>query len=306
MKFGVSFNCNDSISDSVKKSIELERLGLDYVWVSDLPSQRYAPAVCAAIAQVTSKIRIGLGLISPFLHKSQQIASSLTTLIESYGPRFDLCIGPGDRDELYKVGIDLKDHKNIVQSLLNSRKEISTLLQKRGIESRIWLGAQGPKLLRLVSSFDGVLLNYSSIEMVKWALKIIKEEDIDLPISIGIFSPSYVYKKINPKIQNMLHYASAVVALGTSKVVLKEFQLDQDLEPAIIEYRSKSLDESVLSLIPQDIIKKFSIFISQDEIPKYINELKNLGVEHVAFSYPQGYSIETIKELSEGLSRLQK
>ncbi len=306
MKFAVGLNSNDSISDAVKKSIELERLDLDYVWISDLPSQRYAPAVCAAIAKVTSKIKIGLGLISPFLHTSQQIASSLTTLIESYGSRFELCIGPGDRDELYRVGVDLKNHKNILQSLLNSREEISTILQNRGIESKIWLGAQGPQLLRLASSFDGVLLNYSSIEMVEWALKIMKEEDINLPRSIGIFSPSYVYKKINPKIQRMLQYATAIVALGTSKVVLKEFLLDQDLKPARIEYKSKSLDATILELIPQDIIKKFSIFISQDELPKYINELKNLGVEHVAFSYPQGYSIETIKELSEGLSKVQK
>jgi hypothetical protein len=303
MKFAVSLNSNDSISDVVKKSIELDRLGLDYVWVSDLPSQRYAPAVCAAIAKVTSKIRIGLGLISPFLHTSQQIASSLTTLIESYGSRFDLCIGPGDRDELYRVGVDLKNHKNISQSLLNSREEISTLLQKRGIESRIWLGAQGPKLLKIVSVFDGVLLNYSSIEMIEWSLNTIKEV-IDVPRSIGIFSPSYVYEKINPKIQKMLHYTAATVALGTSKTVLKEFLLDESLEPARIAHKLKSLDESILNLIPQNIIKKFSIFISQDELPIYIQELKRLGVEHVAFSYPQGYSLGTIKELSEALSKL--
>jgi 5,10-methylenetetrahydromethanopterin reductase len=304
MKFAVSLNSNDSISDAVKKSIELDRLGLDYVWVSDLPSQRYAPAVCAAIAQATSKIRIGLGLISPILHTSQQIASSLTTLIESYGSRFDLCIGPGDRDELYRVGVDLKNHKNILQSLLNSREEISTILKNRGLESRIWLGAQGPKLLRSVSSFDGVLLNYSTIEMVEWALKIMKEEDIDSPRSIGIFSPSYVYKKINPKIQKRLQYAAAIVALGTSKVVLKEFLLDQDLKPARTEYKSKSLDAKILELIPQDIIKKFSIFLSQDELPNYIQDLNRLGVEHVTFSYPQGYSLETIKELSDALSKL--
>lgn len=303
MKFAVSLNSNDSISDAVKKSIELDRLGLDYIWVSDLPSQRYAPAVCAAIAKVTSKIRIGLGLISPFLHTSQQIASSLTTLIESYGPRFDLCIGPGDRDELYRVGVDLKNHKNILQSLLNSKEDISIRLQKRDIESKIWLGAQGPKLLKIVSAFDGVLLNYSAIEMIEWSLDTIKGV-IDIPRSIGIFSPSYVYEKINPKIQKMLHYAAATVALGTSKTVLKEFLLDESLEPARIAYKSKSLDESILKLIPQNIIKKFSIFISQDELPIYIQELKRLGVEHVAFSYPQGYSLETIKELSEGLSKL--
>ncbi|TRO61852.1 LLM class flavin-dependent oxidoreductase [Candidatus Bathyarchaeota archaeon] len=303
MKFAVSLNSNDSISDAVKKSIELDRLGLDYIWVSDLPSQRYAPAVCAAIAKVTSKIRIGLGLISPFLHTSQQIASSLTTLIESYGPRFDLCIGPGDRDELYRVGVDLKNHKNILQSLLNSKEDISIRLQKRDIESKIWLGAQGPKLLKIVSAFDGVLLNYSAIEMIEWSLDTIKGV-IDIPRSIGIFSPSYVYEKINPKIQKMLRYAAATVALGTSKTVLKEFLLDESLEPARIAYKSKSLDESILKLIPQNIIKKFSIFISQDELPIYIQELKRLGVEHVAFSYPQGYSLETIKELSEGLSKL--
>ena len=139
--------------------------------------------------------------------------------------------------------------------------------------------------------------------MIEWSLNTMKEV-MDIPRSIGIFSPSYVYKKINPKIQKTLHYTAATVALGTSKTVLKEFLLDEGLEPARIAHKSKSLDESILKLIPQNIIKKFSIFISQDELPNYIQELKRLGVEHVAFSYPQGYSLETIKELSEGLSKL--
>jgi hypothetical protein len=304
MKFAVSLNSNDSISDAVKKSLELETLGLDYVWVSDLPNQRYAPAVCAAIANATRKIKIGLGLISPFLHTSQQIASSLTTLIESYGPRFELCIGPGDRDELYRVGVNLRIHKKISLSLLNSREEISSLLQNRDIKCKIWLGAQGPNLLKVASSFYGILLNYSSLEMIKWALDIIKKEAFRKPISIGIFSPSYVYEKIDPKIHKMLDYASAIVALGTSQTVLKEFSLDEDLEPARREYKSKSIDELILKSIPQHIIKKFSIFMPQDELPYYVQELKKLGVEHLAFSYPQGISIETIKELSDGLSRL--
>jgi hypothetical protein len=304
MKFAVSLNSNDSISDTVKKSLELENRDFDYIWVSDLPNQRYAPAVCAAIANATKKIKIGLGLISPFLHTSQQIASSLTTLIESYGPRFELCIGPGDKDELRRVGVDLILHKKISLSLLNSKEEISSSLQKRDIACKIWLGAQGPKLLKLASSFDGILLNYSSLEMIKWALNIIKNEVFEKPSSIGIFSPSYVYEKIDPKIHKMLKYASAIVALGTSQTVLKKFSIYEDLEPARREYKSKSIDESILNLIPQNVIKKFSIFMPQDELPYYVQKLKKLGVEHLAFSYPQGISFETIVELSDALSRL--
>jgi len=75
LKFGLGVNANETITEIIEKSVEAERLEIDYVWVSDLLAQLYAPAVASAIAGKTRKIRIGLGLISPLLHTPNQIAT---------------------------------------------------------------------------------------------------------------------------------------------------------------------------------------------------------------------------------------
>jgi len=305
MKFGIGLNANDPIPDVLAKGLEAERLGLDYVWVSDLPSQRYAPVVASAAALTTHKIRIGLGLISPFLHTPQQIASCLNTLIGSYGGRFELCIGPGDREQLRRVGVDLDALDNIPQHLLKAKKEISQALENRGLECRIWLGAQGSKLLKTAQSFDGVLLNYSSPEMIGWALEVTGKAQGGKPSLVGVFAPSYIYRTFKPEMYKLLQLSSATVAVEASNSVLRRFSLLEALGPARRELLSKPLDSSVLKLIPSEVVEKFSIFKSQDELPTYIGELERLGVEHVVFSYPQGYSIESLGELAEGLSRIR-
>jgi hypothetical protein len=306
MNFGLSLNVNDPAPNSITKSLEAECLGLDYIWVADLPSQRYAPVIASAIASATSRIRIGLGLISPFLHKPQQIASSLITLIESYGGRFDLCMGPGDRDELRRVGIDLDTYKDISQYLVNSRREISDILASRDIRCKIWLGAQGPRLLRVASSFDGVLLNYSSPEMIEWALNVIREVGGQRLGSLGVYAPSYVYERYKPEIYRILQFASAAVALGASNKILREFSLLETLEPLRRELNTRRLDGSVLKSIPSGITDKFSILKSQNELPKYVGELERLGVQYMVFSYPQSHSAQTINELATGLARARE
>jgi len=302
MKFGLALNVNETTLEVQAKSQQAERCGLDYVWISDRPSQRHAPVVTSAVSSATNHIRIGLGLISPFLHTPQQIASSLTTLIESYGARFDLCIGPGDREELRRVGVYLDNIHDLPNLLLSSKEEISKALRKRKLEPKIWLGAQGPKLLRTASSFDGVLLNYSSPEMVQWALETIQEAKGSVPELVGVFAPSYIYRDLNPEIHKILRFASATVALGASDDVLEKFSLLKSLEPARRELQKRPLDKSILELIPSHVIDKFSIFKRQDELPQYIEQLKRLGVKHIVFSYPQSYSAKTTEELSEALT----
>lgn len=302
MKFGLALNVNETTLDVQSKSQQAERCGLDYVWISDLPSQRHAPVVASAVASATDHIRIGLGLMSPFLHTPQQISSSLITLIESYGARFDLCIGPGDREELHKAGVDLDNIHDLPDRLLSSKEEISKLLRKRKLESKIWIGAQGPRLLKIASSFDGALLNYSSPEMVQWAIETIKKADGSMP-ELGVFAPSYVYRDLNPEIHRRLRFASATVALGASRAVLEKFSLLEDLKPARRELQKKPLDKSILELIPSHVIDKFSIFKRQSELHQYIDELGRLGVRHIVFAYPQNYTVKTVDELSQALTK---
>jgi len=225
MKIALGLNFNESPQELVKKGRLAESLRLDMVWIGDLPNERYAPAMAALLAEQTTKIGIGLGLISPLLHKEEHIASSLCTLTDLYGERFELLIGPGDRERLRSVGIEYVKH--MPTRLTNALQEIRDNLEKHNIRCKIFLGAQGPRMLKASRSFDGVLVNLSNIEMVKWALRHIGSVKEDF--EIGVFAPSYIYSNPNSRIEGLALMAAAVVARGASREVMEQARLSRDI-----------------------------------------------------------------------------
>jgi len=305
LKFGLGVNANETIQEIVRKSVEAEKLGIDYVWVPDVPVQLYAPIAASSIAANTKKIQIGLGLLSVFIHTPVQIATSFSTLVEAYGERFELCIGPGDRNLLRRLGISLHHPKGVGNYLLNAKNQIKKKLQKNKVKCRVWLGAQGPKMLEISKFFDGVLLNYAQPDLIKWAVdKVgpVKNKDFQF----GIFSSSYVYQDFDPKIYNLLRISSAIVALGASKAVLERLGLRE----TIVEGRKK-LDKgtpitSIINHIPPKTIQLFSISKPSTELRKYLSEISKMKITHVVFGYPQNYSEETVRDLALALESRRK
>lgn len=302
MKYGLSVNANETVKEIVEKCIELEKLGFDYVWVADLPAQRYSPIIASAIAEKTNKIKIGLGLLSPFLHTSNQIASSLITLVEFYGNRFELCIGPGDKDQLRRAGIFISKFRDLIpEFLLKSKKIIIKEFNKKGIKIPIWLGAQGINILKLSKFFDGVLLNYANPSLIKWALKEMNLSNKN-SIQIGIYTPSYVYfNKKSEDLCTLLRVSSLIVASGASKTVLKRLGLYSKVSSIRKKLIKGLTPEDVLNEFPIEMAKEFSIFMNSNRLNDYILELKSLGINHIVFGYPQNFSLSTIKDLANAL-----
>jgi len=300
LKYGLGVNVNETIHDTVEKSALAERLGYDYVWVSDVPEQRYAPVVASAIASRTKRIKIGLGLLSPFVHSPMQIASSVITLVETYGNRFELCLGPGDRNQLRRIGIDLSQLGGISERLLAARRDIENVLQKQEVKCAIWLGAQGPKMLGIARSFDGVLLNYGSPDLLEWAVDQIghvKAQDFEF----GVYALSYVYAKHNPNVYNLLKASCAAVALGASRSILKKLSIYKEVAKARRESEAGVSLESISASVNTRLVEFFSIHKHPSELNAYLAKLSKIGIENVVFGYPQDYSKMTVRELSRAL-----
>jgi len=300
LKFGLGVNANETVPEIIKKSHEAERLDIDYIWIADAPVQRYAPTIASAIAANTRKVRIGLGLLSPFLLTPTQIANCFCTLLEAYGERFELCIGPGDRNQLKRVGVSLSDPKGIGNFLLDVREQIEKTSQRRKLKGRIWLGAQGPKILEIARFFDGVLLNYAQPSLIKWAIGKIGSAR-KKGFQLGVYAPSYVYKNIDPNVYNLLRISSAVVALGAPKSILKNLNLYEEIMNARKKIDAGFIIESILDEIPPTTIDLFSIFKPSTELRKYLSEMSKMKIDHVVFGYPQNFSQRTITELAQGL-----
>jgi hypothetical protein len=303
MTFGLGLNVNENLTDAVRKSIVAERLGFNYIWISDSPHQLYGPIVAAVVAAKTSQIKIGLGVMSPFLHSPKQIAATVRTLVDAYGPRFELCIGAGDRTQLRHVGIHMIRGDALTSKMIEARKEIASILNKANCREEIWLGAQGPMMLRIAKTFDGVLLNYSKPEMIEWA---IREADGVINSKIGIYAPSYVYTKPKPSICKLAKASAAVVALGASTGTLKRFGIYRKLREVRKMTEAVPSVGNILPLVPDEVVDDFSITMSKSQLPGYLTELKRLGVSHVVFGYPQNHSTKTVKELGRIISKLHE
>lgn len=286
MKYGIHLNSESNIDQVVQKSVEAERLGLDSVWVCDMPSQRYVPVVASAIASKTKRIRIGLGL-SPFLHTNQQIVSAFYSLIKAYGDRFELCLIPGDKNQLRTVGILRESSRGISEFLVLAKSEILTRSKNQGLSFNIGLGAQGPKTLEIAHFFDYVHLNICSPRIIEWAMNEIRKI-VGREIQIGIFAPSYVYTVYDHELYKLLRSSSVAIILGASKRFLKIFGFYGEL----VGSKDK---------IPQNIIDEFSISMPSQKLKDYLSKIESLGIKSTVFSYPQDYSIDTIRDLAKSL-----
>jgi len=305
VKFGLAVNASETVNEAVQKSAEAERRGLDYVWVGDASSERYGPTVASAIAANTKRLRIGLGLLSPYLHSPTQISSGFTTLVELFGERFDLCIGVGDRSQLQRAGVIFPVGFDHLKHLMNAKEAISKRFLRNKIRAKIFLGAQGPKILKIARFFDGVLLNHASPDMVKWAInQIEREKKVDL--EIGIYAPSYVYSHFKEEVYKHLRIASSVVALGASTHVLEHYGVCERLRVARWKLRSGSAIDSVLKEVPKEVVGMFSIHMPSERLPEYIGELVQLGVNQIVLGYPQNFSKETVRDLAKALIQYRR
>lgn len=301
LKCGLGVNTNETLQSVVEKSVASETYGLDYLWISDRPDQLYAPVVASKVASRTKRIRIGLGLMSVFLHDPRHLAMAMNTLCSAYGDRFDLCIGAGDVQQLKRVGINAGDMQDLPSRVLEAKHKIASRLRKRRIKTQIWLGAQGPKMLEAANSFDGVLLNYSKPSMIEWAIAkahLTRKNGT----KVGIYSPSYVHTRLQPDILLLAKISASVVALGAPSVVLQRFGLYEKLLRAREMVKAGSPIDSILDAVPDAVVEDFSVTMPATHLSGYLARLRRLGVSHVAFAYPQNHSIDTVRELKEALN----
>jgi len=295
----VGLNAYETVEEIVDKCVEAERRGLDYVWIGDSPPHLCCPPVAAAVASRTKKIRIGLGLLSPLLHTPDQISGSIITLTEAYGGRFEICLGVGDRSQLSRVGVDAK-HGKVWDQVLKAKRKIARSLRASGVATKIWLGAQGPRMLAASKSFDGVLMNYASPRMVKWAIDRVKPV-ARKDFKFGIYAPSYVYRRWRPEAYRLLRIASAVVALGAPTAVLDELRLSKRLRRAVEDHEAGLRIESVVERVPSEVVDSFSIYTRSSGLRSYLRELSGLGITHIVFGFPQNLSKITIRDLASAL-----
>jgi len=293
--YGLNLKAIDHVDLLVEKGVEVERLGFHILWTYDLPILRYTPLVASAIASKTEEIRIGLGF-TPLLHSLDRITNILYTLTEMHGERFEICLIPGDKNRLHQVGIPWRRFKGVVQRVREEGERLRDRLEEWGLKCRIWLGAQGPRMLGIASSFNGVQLNLCNLEMVKWGLE--KLGGVRDNFSIGIIASSYIYRDFDEEMYDHLRRSSIRVARAASKEVVKAAGVGDALK-AVEESGEdyEKIDGRTLDLL----VEKFTITMPTYRLGEYLSKIEGLEIESFTFSTPQDLSLEAIRDLASAL-----
>ncbi|MBI5879241.1 MAG: LLM class flavin-dependent oxidoreductase [Chloroflexi bacterium] len=105
MKFSIRLNNDLPVERTVALAQAAEQYGFDQFWVSHDLFLRSAWVILSAVAQATTRIRIGTGIVNPYTANLGEIAMGAVTLDELSGGRFNLGIGAGAADFLGWVGI---------------------------------------------------------------------------------------------------------------------------------------------------------------------------------------------------------
>ncbi|MHA2359325.1 MAG: LLM class flavin-dependent oxidoreductase [Candidatus Thorarchaeota archaeon] len=296
MKWGIALNVKDSISQTIEKSLIADRGGIDQVWITDFPALRYAPTVAAVIAEKTSYCRIGVGLVSPFLYSSSHIIQFMTTLIESHGERFDLLLGPGDRFALESIGI-VNTPKAIVEKTKVALREVKRGLLESGHDCKVLLGAQGPKMIELSLKADGVLLNYSDLEMANWAVNQVRDKITD-DFQVGLFPPAFIGHCEKLSDNPAISFSAAMVAIGLGRTVANLFELGSSLKTARMLLKERGgIDKDVVAAVGDDILKRFAFCGTQEQLQEYTEDLEKIGYTNVVFGPPIGMSKKGVENL---------
>lgn len=165
-----------SVAEMLARARLAEQLGVDAVWLVQLPSLRESTSVLAAMAGVTSRVTLGAGVVPYYTRPPVTLAQTAMTIDELSGGRFTLGIGTGHRvTGEWMLGVpagppvaSLREYLTVVSSLVRDGEAHvngtwfnahAVYVSPRRATLPVYLGAFGPALARLAGQIaDGLMV----------------------------------------------------------------------------------------------------------------------------------------------------
>ncbi len=176
LKFSLRLNNDLPLRDYITLAQAAEVVGFDQFWVSNDLFLRSDLVILPAVAQATTRLEIGTGILNPYTIHPAEMAMYAATMDELSGNRFNLGLAAGAGEFLKWVGIEqrvplaaTRETLLAVRGLLQGERVALTGQFMQWEEEAylrftaprvtpIYVGAMGPKMLALSGELaDGVL-----------------------------------------------------------------------------------------------------------------------------------------------------
>ena len=313
MSYGIEFvPGNVNVKQVVNFCKLAESKDIDFAWITNHYNNRHCYPTLAAIAQATTTLKMGPGIMNAFTDTPAAMASFICTLNEISDGRAVLGIGPGDLSTLPKLSIQpekpvarLEEAITVIRKLC-AGEEVSmpnnqffkyggakltgvNLPGKKGIQ--VYVGAQGPKVLELAGKVgDGALINASNPKDFQVAIPIIKKacEAVGKKgFDVGAYTAMSIDMDVK-KARNAAKIVAAFIAAGSPPDLLTRHGLDLNNVAKIKAALSKFDFKTVGELVGDKEIDAFTIAGTPDMVKQKCDDLKKAGVTQIIFGSPLG------------------
>lgn len=310
VKFGIEFVPDTHPQKIVGYSTLAESGGFDYVWITDHYNNRNPYVVLTAIALSTSKINLGPGVTNPYVVNPAWTASAVASLDEVSGGRAVLGLGAGDKVTLSSLGIPFK---RPLSAIMESVEVVRMLWRGEAVKYKgkavelngarlsyrpardipVFIGAQGPKMLRLAGRIgEGVLINASHPRDFELAMKEIERgaddanrrlSDIDV-IAYASFSCDFDAEEAKRKVTPVV----AFIAAGCPPQVLERHRIPVDDVSKIGGALARGNFSGAFDAVTDKMVEAFSIYGTPRDCIEKIETLTKIGVTQVVVGSPIG------------------
>ena len=317
------------LADAIEYVKYAELCGFEAVWQAESRLVRDAIVPMAAFAAVTSRIKIGSGVINNWTRNAAVIAATFLTLDDLAQDRIYCGVGAWWDPLAAKVGIErrknllaMREVVTVVRRLLN-RERVSfdgEFVQMDDVELDvvhgrkeprnvpIYIGATGPKMMALTGEIaDGAVLNYlvsptynemamDQLEIgAKKAGKSIDEVD----------RPQLVVCSVDNDRAAALDGARKLVTqyLGQQPHIMKASGVSQDLLDEINQVLTwPATEEQILEamkLVPDDVVQMITASGRPDEVKAKVREYMAAGAT-CPILYPLGDDVRLMIDTFAG------
>ncbi len=308
------------LADAIEYVKYAELCGFEAVWQAESRLVRDAIVPMAAFAAVTSRIKIGSGVINNWTRNAAVIAATFLTLDDLAQDRIYCGIGAWWDPLAAKVGISrrknllaMREVVMVVRRLLN-RERVSfdgEFVQMDDVELDvvhgrkeprnvpIYIGATGPKMMALTGEIaDGAVLNYlvspKYNEMAMAQLEIGAKKagksihDVDRPQLVVCSVDSDRARALDGARKLVTQY------LGQQPHIMKASGVSQDLLDEINQVLTwPATEEQILEamkLVPDDVVQMITASGTPDEVKAKVREYVAAGAT-CPILYPLGADV---------------
>lgn len=319
MEFGIRIPCYPS--DTPQRVAEAARLaedsGFNYVWMPDshmILNEVFMSLSVAAFS--TRRIKLGTAVCVPFTRHPTVLASATATLNLISGGRAVLGYGSGG-SALSQIGLKPFASREQVRKNITIIKDLlcGKTVNFDGKENRlgnangdipIFLAACGPRMLQLAGEIaDGVIMQVGiGDENLRFGLDNIRSGAErsgrsleDLKIACFVYTEissdrGATIKKFKPNCTFYYKISELLKAVGVQMDErITEIYSKPTTYPDTTHAKDWSQAITAASIVPDEVVEKFVLFGTADEITERIAQISKLGITQMFIRHHYSYSI---------------